>query len=125
MFIFRREATEITNRCYELDLDEDYVKELNKEFDEVYDVNLYATSGMLPDLTILIDQDPRIGLKRIQNNKRNTNRLDVETINFHDNVRKGYLEVANKFSDRIKTVNGERPLDEVYQDVLKIVLEKL
>lgn len=93
--------------------------------DEVYNVNLYATSGMLPDLTILIDQDPRIGLKRIQNNKRNTNRLDVEAINFHDNVRKGYLEVANKFSDRIKTVNGERPLDEVYQDVLKIVLEKL
>ena len=93
--------------------------------DEVYNINLYATSGILPDLTILIDQDPRIGLARIKNNQRDTNRLDVEKINFHDKVRAGYLEVAKKFPKRIKTINGERPLEEVYQDVLKEVLEKL
>ena len=93
--------------------------------DEVYNINLYATQGILPDLTILIDQDPRIGLARIANNNRNTDRLDVEKISFHDNVRKGYLEVAKKFPERIKTINGERPLEDVYNDVLKIVLEKL
>lgn len=93
--------------------------------DEVYNINLYATQGILPDLTILIDQDPRIGLARIANNNRNTDRLDVEKISFHDNVRSGYLEVAKKFPERIKTINGERPLEDVYNDVLKIVLEKL
>ena len=93
--------------------------------DEVYDINLYATSGVLPDLTILIDQDPKVGLARIKKNDRDTDRLDVETITFHENVRKGYLEVANRFPERIKIVNGERTIDEVYKDVLKIVIEKL
>lgn len=93
--------------------------------DDVYNINLYATSGILPDLTILIDQDPRVGLARIKNNQRDTNRLDVENINFHDRVRAGYLEVAKKFPDRIKTINGERPLEEVYKDVLDEVLKRL
>lgn len=93
--------------------------------DDVYNINLYATSGILPDLTILIDQDPRIGLARIKNNQRDTNRLDVEKINFHDRVRAGYLEVAKRFPDRIKTINGERPLEEVYKDVLDEVLKRL
>ena len=93
--------------------------------DDVYNINLYATSGILPDLTILIDQDPRVGLARIKNNQRDTNRLDVEKINFHDRVRAGYLEVAKRFPDRIKTINGERPLEEVYKDVLDEVLKRL
>lgn len=93
--------------------------------DDVYNINLYATSGILPDLTILIDQDPRVGLARIKNNQRDTNRLDVENINFHDRVRTGYLEVAKKFPERIKTINGERPLEEVYKDVLDEVLKRL
>lgn len=93
--------------------------------DDVYNINLYATSGILPDLTILIDQDPRIGLARIKNNQRDTNRLDVEKINFHDRVRAGYLEVAKKFPNRIITINGERPIEEVYKDVLDEVLKRL
>lgn len=93
--------------------------------DEVYNINLYATAGLLPDLTILIDERAEVGLQRIKDNNRDFNRLDLEKINFHEQVRKGYLEVLKKFPERIVKVNGERTIDEVYQDVYDIVIKKI
>lgn len=93
--------------------------------DEVYNINLYATAGLLPDLTILIDERAEVGLQRIKDNNRDFNRLDLEKINFHEQVRKGYLEVLKKFPERIVKVNGERTIDEVYQDVYNIVIKKI
>ena len=93
--------------------------------DEVYNINLYATAGLLPDLTILIDERAEVGLQRIKDNNRDFNRLDLEKINFHEKVRQGYLEVLKKFPERIVKVNGERTIDEVYQDVYNIVIQKI
>lgn len=93
--------------------------------DEVYNINLYATAGLLPDLTILIDEDATVGLKRISDNNRDQNRLDLEKIDFHNKVREGYLEVLKKFPDRIVKVNGDQTIDNVYKDVLNVVLQRL
>ena len=93
--------------------------------DEVYNINLYATAGLLPDLTILIDEEAEVGLKRICANNRDQNRLDLEKIDFHNKVREGYLKVLEKFPNRIVKVNGNQTIDEVYSDVLKVVKERL
>lgn len=93
--------------------------------DEVYNLNHYATGGLLPDLTIFIDVNPEEGLARIVKNNRDKDRLDLETINFHHQVREGYLQLIKRFPDRIKRVDGNREIDEVYADIKKIVFENL
>ncbi len=93
--------------------------------DEVYAINMYATSGFLPELTIYIDIPVEVGLERITSNNRDVNRLDLEKVSFHSKVREGYLEIAKKYSDRIVTIDGVGTPDEVYERVKKVIFERL
>lgn len=93
--------------------------------DEVYKMNNFATSGFLPGLTIYIDVKPEVGLKRIKDNHRNINRLDLEQLSFHEQVYRGYQEVAKRFPERICVVPGELPQDDVYNEVKRVILEYL
>ena len=87
--------------------------------DKVYGINLYATDGVLPDYTFYIDVRPEVGLQRIQKNNREINRLDLESISFHERVYQGYKEVEKKFPDRFININGERDIEEVFLDIKK------
>ena len=91
--------------------------------DNVYEMNQYATCGILPDLTLLVSVRPEVGLERISKNRGEKDRLELETIEFHHNVYDGYLEVANKFSDRIVKIDGERTPEEVASSATKVVLD--
>ena len=93
--------------------------------EKVYKINDYAISGFYPDLTIYIDVDPRIGLGRIKSNHRDMNRLDLEQIAFHDKVRNGYLEVSKMFPDRIKVIDGNDTIENIYQKIKEIVFESI
>lgn len=93
--------------------------------DEVYNLNYYATSGLLPDLTIFIDVNPEEGLARISKNNRNKDRLDLETITFHHLVREGYLQLVARFPGRIKRIDGNRDIEEVYAEIKEVVFENL
>lgn len=94
--------------------------------DNVYHMNLFATDGLLPDLTLLICVRPEIGLARIQNNNRGAfDRLENEKMSFHQKVYEGYLEVAKKFPNRIVVVNGEQSKEEVQKDALAVVIKFL
>ncbi len=93
--------------------------------DKVYAINDYAVNGFYPDLTIYIDIDPQIGLSRIKTNHRDMDRLDLEKIEFHQRVREGYLKISQMFPDRIKVIDGNRSLEEVYNEVKKLVLEEI
>ena len=93
--------------------------------DKVYAINNYAIDGFFPDLTIYIDVAPEIGISRIKNNHRDMDRLDLEKIEFHKKVREGYLKVSQMFPERIKVVDGNKTIDEIYSEVKKIVLSKL
>ncbi len=93
--------------------------------EKVYKINDYAISGFYPDLTIYIDVDPRIGLGRIKSNHRDMNRLDLEKIAFHDKVRNGYLEVSKMFPDRIKVIDGNDTIENIYQKIKEIVFESI
>ena len=93
--------------------------------DKVYDINMAATDGLLPDLTIYVDLEPSIGLSRINENNREQNRLDLEKISFHNKVYEGYDIIRKKYSDRIKTVDGNQTREKVFEDATIIINEFL
>lgn len=93
--------------------------------EEVYAINMYATSGFLPELTIYIDIPVEVGLERIANNNRDVNRLDLEKISFHSKVREGYLKISEMYSDRIVKIDGVGTPEEVYEKVRKVIFERL
>lgn len=94
--------------------------------DEVYKINIFATDNLLPDLTILFDMDPIEALKRIDKNKnREVNRLDLETMSFYKTVRQTFLDLANKYPNRIKVVDASKNIEEVFNDTMKLIEEKL
>lgn len=91
--------------------------------EEVYKINEFAANGTMPDLTLYFDISPEIGLRRIQQNKeREVNRLDLETLDFHQKVREGYWQLLERFSERIMKINAEQPIELVFQDSWKTVL---
>lgn len=99
-----------------------YVRGISIE--EVFELNQFAIKGLLPDITIYFDLDPEIGLARINKDKnREINRLDLEGKSFHAKVREGYLLLCERFSDRIRLVDANNPVDVVFDQVLSVLKE--
>ena len=95
----------------------------NLGIDKVYQLNLIATNGLLPDATIYIDVRPEVGLARIKTNNREQNRLDLEKLSFHDKVYEGYHIVSEMFKDRFKVINGEQDRESVLKDTIEVLDE--
>ncbi len=94
--------------------------------DEVLGINLFATEGTLPDLTLLFDIEPEIGLARIAKNQgREVNRLDLEGLDFHHAVRNTFLDLAHRYDNRFSVIDASLSEEEVYQKALQVVLEKI
>jgi len=90
--------------------------------DEVYSINQFAIADMMPNLTLYFDIDPKVGLERInRSNEREVNRLDLEELQFHEDVREGYHILLQKFPHRIKQINAEQELEHVYEQAYKEV----
>lgn len=75
----------------------------------VRELNTYATDGLVPTLTILLDLDPEIGLKRLTSKDR----LDAEPIMFHRRVREGFLIEARREPNRWRIVDATKTVDQV------------
>ncbi|MDR3691354.1 MAG: dTMP kinase [Fimbriimonas sp.] len=73
--------------------------------------NAFATGGLVPDLTLLVDLDPRIGLTRLQSKDR----LDAQSIDFHERVRDGFLREAASDAKRWRVVDGSQTADLVLE----------
>lgn len=94
--------------------------------DRVLKVNRFATEGFMPNLTLLFDVDPSIGLARInQNTHREVNRLDLEKLSFHRVVRNTYLKLAKKYPERIVVIDASLPLEEVIDHTYSIIKQRL
>lgn len=75
----------------------------------VRELNAYATDGLTPTLTLLLDIDPELGLKRLTNKDR----LDAEPIMFHRKVREGFLIEARRDPGRWRIVDASKTVDQV------------
>jgi dTMP kinase len=87
-------------------------------------IDLIATGGIRPDLTILFDLDIETGLKRNRGINK-VDRLELEDIEFHKKVRKGYLKIAEAEAERIKIVDASLPLEILAQKVWEIMRWRL
>ena len=93
--------------------------------DEVLSINLFATEGTYPDLTLLFDLEPEQGLARIAaNQNREVNRLDLEKLDFHHQVRNNFLVLAKRYPDRYVIIDASQPLADVIEDAYKAIKER-
>ncbi len=98
----------------------------NLGIDAVLNVNLFATEGTYPDLTLLFDIDPKLGLERIAANKgREVNRLDLEKLSFHEGVRNTFHELAKRYPERYVVIDASKGQSEVAEDVYKAIKERM
>mgnify|MGYP003105886674 FL=1 len=94
--------------------------------DEVMSINKFAIDGYMPDISILFDIDPKIGLQRINNNDdREINRLDLEKIDFHEKVREGYGIIYSNNKDRMIKINAEKSKEQIVAEIKDIIISKL
>ncbi|HNN14571.1 MAG TPA: dTMP kinase [Anaerolineales bacterium] len=84
----------------------------------------YATGGLTPDLTILLDLDVEVGLGRKKKDNE-WNRLDAYTVEFHKRVRSGYLEMVKAEPQRWVIVNSEQAWDAVQAELRRVILGRL
>ncbi len=81
----------------------------------------FATGGLKPDLTLLFDISAESGLRRRLKNHDEWNRMDDYALQFHERVRRGYLEMAAAEPNRWVVINADRPREEIYEEVLSII----
>lgn len=82
-------------------------------------LNLKATAGVSPDLTVLLDIDPETAFKRrALRDAGEEDRIEMQGLSYQQMVREGYLELA-KEQDRIKIVDASQPVDAIYQEIRK------
>jgi len=94
--------------------------------DEVLSINEFAIGKKLPDITILFDLDPEIGLARIHaHSEREVNRLDVESLAFHQKVREGYLQLVDRYPERIQVVNADQNIEHIVEDVWALLFDAM
>ena len=94
--------------------------------DNILNVNMFATEGTFPDLTLLFDIDPKLGLARIAANaNREVNRLDLEKIEFHNKVRNTFLELAKRYPERFVIIDASQSREEVAKKTLEVMLSRI
>ncbi len=98
-----------------------------QDLDQVRTLVKYATGGLIPDLTLLLDVDVEIGLERGARRRARGgewNRLDAYQLDFHRRVRLGYLEMVKQEPDRWVVVDASRPWNVVQQDLREMILAR-
>ena len=95
-----------------------------QELEQVRQLVRYATGGLTPDLTILLDLDVEIGLQR-KSKQQEWNRLDAYTLDFHKRVRAGYLELVKQEPNRWKVLDSSQKWDAVQEELRRVILSAL
>ena len=94
--------------------------------ENILTVNEFATEGTFPDLTLLFDIEPEIGLARIMKNvDREVNRLDLEKLDFHQKVRQTFLQLAKRYPERYVIIDASKDRETVAKATLDAILARL
>lgn len=96
----------------------------NIGIDDIYSINKFAIGDFMPDLSIIFDVDPQVGLDRISKDKnREINRLDKEKLEFHKMVREGYNKVLYMDNRNIIKIDASKGIDEVFNELKDIIIK--
>jgi dTMP kinase len=96
-----------------------------QDLDQVRALVRYATGGLAPNLTVLLDVDVELGLRRKTQDGSEWNRLDAYTLDFHRRVRAGYLEMAKAEPERWVVIDAGQEWNKVQQGLRSIILDRL
>jgi dTMP kinase len=91
--------------------------------DLVREMNVRATGGLMPDLTLLFDLPPEEGFRRI--GARRLDHFEREKLAFHRRVRRGYLEIHHAEPKRVRLIHAARTPAEVAREIDRVVQEHL
>lgn len=83
--------------------------------DEIIKINSWSLKDCMPDITFVLDIDPKVSLAR---KKEKKDRLESETQDFHRKVREGFSVLKERFSDRIKILDARKNEHELFCDIL-------
>ncbi|SCG46502.1 thymidylate kinase [Micromonospora inositola] len=92
---------------------------------EVSWLSSWATGGLKPDLVVLLDVDPHTGLSRVESRSSGADRLEAESIAFHERVRYAFLDLAAADPKRYLVLDASRPVEEIADAVARRVEEFL
>ena len=95
-----------------------------QNLDEVRALVKYATGGLTPDLTILLDLEVEEGLRRKKKDNE-WNRMDAKTVEFHRRVRAGYLEMVKAEPNRWIVVNSDQKWESVQEELKRVIVDRL
>lgn len=86
-------------------------------------LNKIATGGLKPSLTIVMDLDPEIGLTRVKKSRNQLvfDRLEAEKLEFHQKVRKGFIQIARKEPGRVKLIDASQAQEEIQEQMFRLV----
>jgi dTMP kinase len=98
-------------------------------WDEVTRLNALATGGLDPDLTIVFDMEPQVGLDRARGRNSvsdvSESRLDEEPLEFHEQVRQGFALLAQTYPDRVRVIAATGEPDQVFSRLRSVLPEEL
>ncbi len=81
--------------------------------EQIRGLSEWATQALVPDLTVVLDVDPEVGLVRAND----PNRLEAEPLRFHRDVRQAFLDFAQSDPQRYLVVSAERPPEEIHKEL--------
>ncbi len=88
----------------------------------IHKLNDICTGGIKPDITFLLDTEVEAGLSRNRTANK-VDRLELEAEEFHQKVRKGYIEISEKESDRVRVIDSGQEIEKVSEEIIKVLTE--
>ena len=96
-----------------------------QDLEQVRALVKYATGGLVPDLTVLLDVDVEVGLGRKKKNGAEWYRMDAHEIEFYQRVRAGYLEMVKQEPSRWVVIDAGKEWESVQEELRKVIEERL
>jgi len=96
-----------------------------QDLEQVRSLVKYATGGLIPDLTILLDLDVEVGLKRKKQNGLEWNRMDAHEVAFYERIHTNYLEMVKAEPERWVVIDSGQEWDTVQEELRKVIIDTL
>ncbi len=92
---------------------------------QILDMSLWATSGLVPDITFLLSIKAGKGEERISDANRKKDRIELEEDDFKEKIYRGYLEIARKNKKRFVVINGEKSIESIFEEIKSKICMRL
>lgn len=88
------------------------------DLEQIYKLNNIATSGLKPDLTVVLDVDVETSQARVGKEK---DRMESAGVEFFERVRKGFLEIAKQEPSRVKVIDSTQSIEDIHKQVVELI----